>query len=91
MQPTDPLSQHLALLRIRRRAARRYGFFFAALLLMSLVMFALYLRITLEADLNVLIFPLISGNFAMLTLMHGSKESDLSSVIDLIEILQQSG
>ncbi len=91
MQPPDPLDNHHSLLQIRKRAARRYEIFFAILLLLTALPFAFYLRQTYNVESAMILFPLLMANFGFLAFLHACKESELSSMIELIEAMQESG
>ena len=90
MQPPDPLDNHHALVQIRKRAARRYQVFFAILLLLTALTFAFYLRQTYNVESAMLLIPLIMANFGFIAILYASRESELSSIIELIEVIQES-
>ena len=90
MEPTDPLSQHLALLRIRRRASRRNGWFLLVLMLGTAALGFFYLREQYQVDWDALQFPFMFIVLSIVLLAHAANESMLRLVIELIEAMQRS-
>jgi uncharacterized membrane protein YfcA len=89
MEPTDPLSQYLALLRIRQRAARRNGWFLSILMLASGALGVYYLRQQYQIEWGALQFPFIFLVFVAVLLMQAANESMLKSIIELVEAIQR--
>ena len=65
--------------------------FFAILLLFTALTFAFYIRHTYNVESAMILFPLLMANFGFLAFLHAGKESELSSMIELIEAIQESG
>jgi hypothetical protein len=90
MSTSDALSEQISILRIRKKAASRNEIFFAALSIVALLVTVVYFRLTYQIEWLVLVFPLVTAVAAALSLLQVSKQSELSSIIELIETLRRS-
>ena len=89
MEATDPLSQYLALLRIRRRATRRNGLFVLALMLGAGALGAVYLGQQYQIDWDALQFPFVFMIMMVSLIVQAANDSMLKSMIELIEAMQR--
>jgi hypothetical protein len=90
MEPIDPLSQYLALLRIRQRAARRNGWFLSFFMFGIGILGVIYLRQQYEFDWGVIQFPFMFLLFGAGIVLQAANESMFKSMLEFGEVLRRS-